>query len=167
MPGAIAAARGVGTTPLPLRVTSGSPRMSRRRASELLTADGVTWSRSAVRATLRSARTVWSTRTRLRSMEAIITGGDLNTHERSLPELDRRPQTPGMKRTAIWLVGLGLAACRPSSPSPSGSTGSITTMNSNHPSQDLRRVSVLDSFLSYREFGSGAPIVFLHGNPTS
>jgi len=31
----------------------------------------------------------------------------------------------------------------------------------------LRRISVLDSFLTYRETGSGSPIVFLHGNPTS
>ncbi|MDC0669132.1 haloalkane dehalogenase [Nannocystis radixulma] len=31
----------------------------------------------------------------------------------------------------------------------------------------VRRLDVLDSFLSYREVGSGAPIVFLHGNPTS
>ncbi len=29
------------------------------------------------------------------------------------------------------------------------------------------RVDVLDSFLSYRVAGTGAPIVFLHGNPTS
>jgi haloalkane dehalogenase len=31
----------------------------------------------------------------------------------------------------------------------------------------LRRLDVLDSFLSYREVGSGSPVVFLHGNPTS
>ncbi|NMO15203.1 haloalkane dehalogenase [Pyxidicoccus fallax] len=30
-----------------------------------------------------------------------------------------------------------------------------------------RQVPVLDSFMSYREAGTGAPIVFLHGNPTS
>ena len=29
------------------------------------------------------------------------------------------------------------------------------------------QINVLDSFLSYREAGAGAPIVFLHGNPTS
>ncbi|WP_338864719.1 haloalkane dehalogenase [Myxococcus stipitatus] len=29
------------------------------------------------------------------------------------------------------------------------------------------QVSVLDSFISYREEGTGSPIVFLHGNPTS
>jgi haloalkane dehalogenase len=29
------------------------------------------------------------------------------------------------------------------------------------------QISVLDSFLSYREAGTGSPIVFLHGNPTS
>lgn len=30
-----------------------------------------------------------------------------------------------------------------------------------------QRLPVLDSFISYREAGTGAPIVFLHGNPTS
>ncbi len=34
-------------------------------------------------------------------------------------------------------------------------------------SESTRRVAVLDSFMSYREVGSGRPIVFLHGNPTS
>jgi haloalkane dehalogenase len=29
------------------------------------------------------------------------------------------------------------------------------------------QINVLDSFLSYREAGTGSPIVFLHGNPTS
>ncbi|HEU4735219.1 MAG TPA: haloalkane dehalogenase [Kofleriaceae bacterium] len=29
------------------------------------------------------------------------------------------------------------------------------------------RLDILDSFLSYRDAGAGAPIVFLHGNPTS
>jgi len=31
----------------------------------------------------------------------------------------------------------------------------------------VRRIDVLDSFLSYRETGAGSPVVFLHGNPTS
>lgn len=31
----------------------------------------------------------------------------------------------------------------------------------------LHREEVIDSFMSYREVGSGAPMVFLHGNPTS
>ncbi|APR79105.1 haloalkane dehalogenase [Minicystis rosea] len=30
----------------------------------------------------------------------------------------------------------------------------------------VRRLDVLDSYLSYREVGSGSPIVLLHGNPT-
>jgi haloalkane dehalogenase len=30
-----------------------------------------------------------------------------------------------------------------------------------------QRIQILDTFLSYRETGTGAPIVFLHGNPTS
>ena len=29
------------------------------------------------------------------------------------------------------------------------------------------RIDVLDSLISYRELGTGTPIVFLHGNPTS
>lgn len=33
--------------------------------------------------------------------------------------------------------------------------------------ESLHRADVLDSFISYREMGSGAPMVFLHGNPTS
>ncbi|MGE6761744.1 haloalkane dehalogenase [Corallococcus interemptor] len=31
----------------------------------------------------------------------------------------------------------------------------------------VHRLQVLDSFISYRETGTGSPIVFLHGNPTS
>lgn len=31
----------------------------------------------------------------------------------------------------------------------------------------LHRTTVLDSFMTHREAGSGSPIVFLHGNPTS
>ena len=31
----------------------------------------------------------------------------------------------------------------------------------------LQRTSVLDSFIAFRDVGSGAPIVFLHGNPLS
>ncbi|NPD22341.1 haloalkane dehalogenase [Corallococcus exiguus] len=31
----------------------------------------------------------------------------------------------------------------------------------------VHQVQVLDSFISYREAGTGSPIVFLHGNPTS
>jgi len=37
------------------------------------------------------------------------------------------------------------------------------------PSQtaSIHRAAVLDSFVSYRELGTGSPVVFLHGNPTS
>jgi len=34
-------------------------------------------------------------------------------------------------------------------------------------STSMHRVAVLDSTIAYREVGEGAPIVFLHGNPTS
>jgi hypothetical protein len=85
--------RGVGTMPRPLRVTSGSPRAPRKRASALLTAEGVTWSRAAARATLRSASTVCSTSIRLRSIDVMLTDGDLTHHESSLPGwADRRPE---------------------------------------------------------------------------
>jgi haloalkane dehalogenase len=40
-------------------------------------------------------------------------------------------------------------------------------MTSHTQPEALRRLAVLDSFLSYREIGSGRPVVFLHGNPTS
>jgi haloalkane dehalogenase len=40
-------------------------------------------------------------------------------------------------------------------------------MTATHDTATVRRLDVLDSFLSYREAGSGSPIVFLHGNPTS
>jgi haloalkane dehalogenase len=33
--------------------------------------------------------------------------------------------------------------------------------------QSMLRMAVLDSTMAYREIGEGAPIVFLHGNPTS
>ncbi|MCU1280167.1 MAG: haloalkane dehalogenase [bacterium] len=40
-------------------------------------------------------------------------------------------------------------------------------MSTNPQLESIHRVAALDSFLSYREMGTGAPIVFLHGNPTS
>ncbi len=40
-------------------------------------------------------------------------------------------------------------------------------MSGNPPSESIHRVTVLDSFISYREVGAGSPMVFLHGNPTS
>jgi haloalkane dehalogenase len=35
------------------------------------------------------------------------------------------------------------------------------------PIESIHRLENLDSFLSYRETGTGSPVVFLHGNPTS
>jgi len=43
-------------------------------------------------------------------------------------------------------------------------TSAQVTSNDPHP---RRRVAVLDSEMSYVDIGRGAPIVFLHGNPTS
>jgi haloalkane dehalogenase len=40
-------------------------------------------------------------------------------------------------------------------------------MSSTAQRQTVHQIAVLDSFISYRETGTGAPIVFLHGNPTS
>lgn len=40
-------------------------------------------------------------------------------------------------------------------------------MSATQPAVAVRRVEVLDSFMWYRELGTGRPIVFLHGNPTS
>ena len=54
------------------------------------------------------------------------------------------------------LTAAALIASPPSAPNPPRSTAMSTA-----------RVDVLDSFLSYRVAGTGAPIVFLHGNPTS
>jgi len=79
--GSSAAARGVGTMPRPLRVVSGSPSAARRRASELLTAEGVTFRRFAARATLPSLSTVCSTNNRFKSMSDKLIVGDVLAHE--------------------------------------------------------------------------------------
>ncbi len=57
MIGASSSARGVATSPRPLRTTSGSPRTARSRARALLTADCVTLRRFAARVALRSSST--------------------------------------------------------------------------------------------------------------
>jgi haloalkane dehalogenase len=67
-----------------------------------------------------------------------------------------------MQRAALWLSAALLAACQPSTPSPRSKPVTTTLAPAT-----VRRIDVLDSFLSYRELGSGSPIVFLHGNPTS
>ena len=79
--GASSVARGVGAMPRPLRVTSGSPSATRSLANALLTAEGVTWSRWAARATLCSESTVSRTRKRLRSMDEMLTNGEVTAHE--------------------------------------------------------------------------------------
>lgn len=76
-----------------------------------------------------------------------------------------------------WLVALafGLSACQPSAVD---FRRNDMTMNSalatsppvapaQVPPSASKRVAVLDSFLAYREQGSGPPVVFLHGNPLS
>src|SRR5258705_12254683 len=89
-----------------------------------------------------------NTSSRLRSIEGILTVSDVAYHESSLSGLVRGMQTLPMSNSIPWLVLP--AAVLASSPVVS-----------------LHRVDVLDSFISYGETGSGAPLVFLHGNPTS
>jgi haloalkane dehalogenase len=52
-----------------------------------------------------------------------------------------------MTRSSTFVAAVALTAC--SSPTP------------------IHRADVLDSYIAYRELGTGSPIVFLHGNPTS
>ena len=65
--GQMARARGVGAMPWPLRCTSSSPRVSRRRRSALLTAGWVSERLRAARVRLPSAMTSSKTRSKLRS----------------------------------------------------------------------------------------------------
>jgi haloalkane dehalogenase len=44
---------------------------------------------------------------------------------------------------------------------------SITPRETITPREAVHELGVLDTFISYRETGTGSPIVFLHGNPTS
>src|SRR5882757_5465045 len=101
---------------------------------------------------------------RFKSIEAMLTAGECRYHEGSLPRRDENRQVSGMNGPLPWLVAVALIACKPSSPPPRTTpmTTTATTLASG-----LRRISVLDSYLTYRETGSGSPIVFLHGNPTS
>ncbi|WP_223747067.1 haloalkane dehalogenase [Myxococcus sp. XM-1-1-1] len=62
-----------------------------------------------------------------------------------------------MHRLLGWLATGALIACHASAPVIPHPTPMPTT----------HQLPVLDSFLSYREEGTGSPIVFLHGNPTS
>ena len=62
-----------------------------------------------------------------------------------------------MKRLLGWLIAGALVACHSSTP----------LLPRSAPVSTARTVKVLDSFISYREAGTGSPIVFLHGNPTS
>ena len=60
------------------------------------------------------------------------------------------------------LAAAALVACQTSSPLPRSNPMSSTT-----PRETVHELGVLDTFISYRETGTGSPIVFLHGNPTS
>ncbi|NTX11755.1 haloalkane dehalogenase [Myxococcus sp. CA056] len=62
-----------------------------------------------------------------------------------------------MHRLLGWLVTGTLIACHTSPP----------VLPQRTPMPTTHQAPVLDSFISYREEGTGSPIVFLHGNPTS
>ena len=65
-------ARGVGTSPRPALTSNGSPVVSRKRANARLIADGLSRNRLAARATLPSASSASSVRSKLKS------GGDMH-----------------------------------------------------------------------------------------
>src|SRR5712672_2273991 len=67
-----------------------------------------------------------------------------------------------MNRSPFWLAAAALVACQTSSPLPRSNSMSSTT-----PRETIHELGVLDTFISYRATGTGSPIVFLHGNPTS
>src|SRR3981189_1765985 len=67
-----------------------------------------------------------------------------------------------MNPSPLWLAAAALVAGQTSSPLPRGNPMSSTT-----PRETVHELRVLDTFISYRETGTGSPIVFLHGNPTS
>src|SRR6266446_5392454 len=67
-----------------------------------------------------------------------------------------------MNRSPFWLAAAALVACQTSSILPRSNSMSSTT-----PRETVHELGVLDTFISYRETGTGSPIVFLHGNPTS
>src|SRR5258708_4406764 len=67
-----------------------------------------------------------------------------------------------MHPSPLWLAAAALVAGQTSSPLPRSNPMSSTT-----PRETVHELRVLDTFISYRETGTGSPIVFLHGNPTS
>jgi haloalkane dehalogenase len=76
-----------------------------------------------------------------------------------------------MTRRHLSLLAAALVGCQAARPSNERPTPETTPMNAmlSSPSSDdaLRRADVHDSFMAYRELGTGRPIVLLHGNPTS
>ena len=73
-----------------------------------------------------------------------------------------------MHRTELAAAGAILAivaACQPIAQPWSPEMNAVPSEVA--PTMQRRRADVLGSFMSYREIGSGRPIVLLHGNPTS
>src|SRR5467141_855440 len=67
-----------------------------------------------------------------------------------------------MNRSPFWLAAAALVACRTFSLLPRSNSMSSTT-----PRETVHELGVLETFISYRETGTGSPIVFLHGDATS
>jgi haloalkane dehalogenase len=73
-----------------------------------------------------------------------------------------------MPRSFLWLSLALLGACQPiSKPMAAPTPTPRSTPVSENQAAVVHQMPVLDSFMSYSEQGSGRPIVFLHGNPTS
>src|SRR6185369_82675 len=81
----------------------------------------------------------------------------------------------GMRITTwlvTWTLGLSSALCACHPNLPENRSNHMPTTNPS-PAPGVRqpsvsRIDVLDSFISFRQAGAGAPaVVFLHGNPTS
>src|SRR5438128_425291 len=68
----------------------------------------------------------------------------------------------------ILCASAALLACRPTP--PNSRSDIMATLSAKAPivqNVGTNRISLLDSFMTFREVGTGSPLVFLHGNPTS
>lgn len=87
---------------------------------------------------------------------------------RHFREASWRAKLLGMKQVALSLLvgtlAVSLFGCRTPAPLENARSRPMTEASF---VSSVRKRPVLDSFLAYRETGAGAPVVFLHGNPTS
>jgi haloalkane dehalogenase len=93
----------------------------------------------------------------------------INDHYQSL--LARRTVLGMQRTTTTWLFcfASALGACQATAPDSASKTmptipASVPAPSS--PTNALQRTQVLDSFMTFRELGSGPSVAFLHGNPT-